>query len=570
MPNPRIVIIDDRPHWLAALRDTIARRYGTDYEVTGFASASEALDELARIRERGEEVALIIADQWMPEMTGGELLQRAHDLHPEAQRALLVGWGDQRANETILSGCARGVLDNYVLKPWSPPEVHLYPLITEFLAEWARQHQPRLELVRLVYEEPSARGVELRDLLERNAIPHGWYRAGADAAREVLAKAGADPDRVRLPALVTFDGRVLEEPSNAELADTLGVSENEQSTYDLAIVGGGPCGLAAAVYAASEGLSTVVVECEAPGGQAGTSTLIRNFIGFPRGVAGADLALRAYQQAWLFGAKYVFARKAVGLRAEGDARIITLEDGRELVVRAVLIATGAEYRHLEVPSIERLNGVGVSYVSGHDHALALRGEDVVVVGGGNSAGQAVTNLAKTAHRVVLCVRGEGLSKHMSQYLADEIEQLPNVEVRFNTEVVDAAGERGLERVTLRHRSGTEEVIETPALFVMIGARPRTNWLHGVLERDRTGSILTGSALPPELADPAMPHQTSMPGVFAAGDVRYGSVKRLASAVGDAAIVMPQIHAYLRAHPPAHPEASPQVRERTGAERQPAL
>ena len=532
------------------MHEAIARRYGSDYRVLGFVSAHDALRELAAIKDRGDDVALIIADQWMPEMTGSELLQRAHELHPEAQRALLVGWGDTRANETILQGCAFGVLDNYILKPWTPEEVHLYPVVGEFLADWSRTHRPRLELVRVIAQDPSPRSSELRDLLERNGIPYGYYRAGSEPAAEILGRAGLDPQCVQYPVLLTLDGHVFEDPSYAQLADAFGASDPGDQACDLAIVGGGPCGLAAAVYAASEGLRTVVVECGAIGGQAGASSLIRNFIGFPRGIAGADLVGRAYQQAWLFGAKFILARKAVGLRQDGDARIVTLDDGRELRARTVLIATGAEYRHLDVPRIERFNGVGVQYVAGADVALALRGQDVVVCGGGNSAGQAVVKLARTARRVLHVVRGPALSEHMSAYLVADIERLPNVELRLETEVVDADGERGLERVTLQHRrTGAIETVPTAALFVMIGALPHTEWLRGVVVRDRGGFLVTGSDLQDDVGGRApLLLETSMPGVFAAGDVRYSSTKRLASAVGEGAVAVRMVHQYLRDHP----------------------
>lgn len=570
MSSPAIVVVDDRPHGLAALHGAIARRFGADYRVLAFSSGREALDELARMRDRGDELALIIADQWMPEMTGSELLQRTHELYPDAQRALLVGWGDTRANETILEGCALGVLDNYILKPWSPEEVHLYPLVNEFLAEWSRMHRPRLELVRVISGGPSPRSTELRDLLERDAIPYGYYDAGSEAGAAFLARAGLDPAQVRYPVVLTLDGHVFEDPSYAQLADAFGVSDPGAETIDLAIVGGGPCGLAAAVYAASEGLRTVVVECGAIGGQAGASSLIRNFIGFPRGIAGADLAARAYQQAWLFGAKFVIGRKAIGLHAEDGTRIITLDDGRQLAARSVLIATGAEYRHLEVPRIERFNGVGVQYVAGADVALALRGHDVAVCGGGNSAGQAVVNLARTARRVLHVVRGPRLSEHMSAYLVREIQRLPNVELRLETEVIDADGGRGLEQITLQHRpTGTIETVPVAALFVMIGALPHTQWLHGVLARDRTGFILTGPDLNTDIGGraPAL-LETSMPGVFAAGDVRYGSTKRLASAVGEGAVAIRMVHEYLRDH--AVPETARSYGERSRRDAHPSL
>src|SRR4030095_14029010 len=488
--RPRIAIVDDRPHGLSSLLDAIVRRYSADYRVTGHLSAHALLEDLAAAKREGDEVALVIADQWMPEMTGRELLLRVHELFPEAQRALLVGWGEKRSSEVILQGCALGQLDNYLLKPWSPPEIHLYPIIGEFLADWARTHGPRLELVRILSPEPLARGRALADLLERNGVPHGYYNVDSEAGGKILEETGVD--RNRLPAVVMLDGRVLQDPTNAELADALGATELEDRTCDLAIIGAGPSGLAAAVSGASEGLRTVVIEREAVGGQAGTSSLIRNFLGFPRGITGADLAQRAYQQAWLFGAHYVFARRATGLRHDGACRIVTLDDGRKFSARAVLIATGADYRRLGLPRVERFEGVGVLYNAGVDIAVALKGQDVVVCGGGNSAGQAVVHLAKTARRVTHVVRGNALSRTVSAYLIHEISRLPNVQLELETEVVDADGSRGLQQITIRHRSGATKGIQTPALFVMIGANPHTDWVEGIVERDRTGFIVTGN------------------------------------------------------------------------------
>lgn len=543
MSHPEILIVDDRPRGLAALVDAIVRRYGADYHVVGRGSATAALDELARARGDGEDVALVIADQWMPEMPGRELLLRAHQLVPDAQRALLAGWGDKRASGEILQGCALGQLDNYILKPWTPPELHLYPVVGEFLAAWARTHGPRLELVRVISEEHSPRGHELLDLIERSGIPHGTYTAESETGKKLLEEVGID--RGRLPAIVLLDGRVLHDPTNAELAELFGTSHLDDRPADVVIVGAGPTGLAAAVTAASEGLATVVIESSVIGGQASASALIRNFLGFPRGISGSELAQRAYQQGWLFGAHYVLARRAVGLRADGPWRIVTLDDARELTARVVIIATGAEYRRSGVPAIDRFEGIGVHYVAGADIAMALKGQDVVVYGGGNSAGQAVVYLAKTARKVIHVVRGAALSSNMSAYLVTEIGRLPNVELRLDTEVVDAAGSHGLQRVTLRHRSGSTETIPARVLFMMIGARPHTDWLEGALERDRNGFIVTGADLPASADRAPLLLETSMPGVFAAGDVRAGSIKRLASAVGEAAVAIQVIHQYLQ-------------------------
>jgi thioredoxin reductase (NADPH) len=425
-------------------------------------------------------------------------------------------------------------------------------VIEDFLAEWARTHGPRLELVRIISDMPSPRGEELRELLERSGIPHGQYAADSEIARRLLddAKLGD----AQLPVVVMFDGRTLSNPSNAELADSLGVPKLTDCKCDVVIVGAGPTGLAAAVNAASEGLSTIVIEREAVGGQAGTSSLIRNFLGFPRGITGAELAQRAYQQAWLFGARYALAREAVRIRVDGNQRVVSLDDGTQVSARVVIIATGATYRQLGVSNIDRFAGRGVLYTAGADVALALQGQDVVVCGGGNSAGQAVVHLAKRARRVLHAVRGSSLADSMSAYLIDEIRRLPNVELRFDTEVIDASGEASLEQITLRHRrTGVVEVVATPALFVMIGATPHTEWLADALERDSHGFILTDAELPERARKnfgkrPPLLLETSMPGVLAAGDVRAGSIKRLASAVGEGAVAVRIAHDYLRYSP----------------------
>lgn len=555
-PRPFIMIVDDRPHGLYALRDAIDRRFGADYRPIAYVSARAAIAELERSKREGEEVALVIADQWMPEMPGREVLRHVQELHPDARRALLVGWGDTRAADTILQGCAAKDLDNYILKPWSPEEVHLYPVIGEFLAEWARRHGPRLELVRVISEMPSPRGSDLRDLLERSGVPFGMYAADSQAGRKLIEQVGLD--RTRLPAIVTFDGRILYDPTNADLADALGVAGPKDLTCDVAIVGAGPGGLAAAVYAASEGLRTIVIERLAVGGQASESTLIRNFLGFPRGITGADFAQRAYQQAWLFGAEYVLARRVTALRAEGDRRIVSLEDGREINARGVIIATGATYRRLESARINRFEGRGVGYYAGEDIAHALAGQDLVVCGGGNSAGQAVVHLAKHARRLIHVVRGGTLAASMSAYLINEILRLPNVELRLETELVDADGEHALEHVTLRHRrTGALDVIRTSALFVMIGARPHSDWLRGSVDCDGNGFIVTGAdvdahARPRFGAREPMLVETSMPGVFAVGDVRHGSTKRIATAAGEAAVAVAALHQYFNREPAPAP------------------
>jgi thioredoxin reductase (NADPH) len=549
MQRPVILAVDDDPSELAALLDDLARRYGGDYRVTSQLSANAAVRDLTRMREEGEPVALVIADQWMPEMNGIDLLARAHEIHPSAQRALLVHWGDQTAAPTILRGCAFGQIENYLHKPWSPAEINLYPLIGEFLANWTRVHGPKMEFVRVVGADPSPRSYEIRSLLERNGIPHGFYLAESEGGRRILELAGADGKT--LPVVTLLDDRALIDPTNEELYDALGGSDLKDRECDVAVVGGGPAGLAAAVYAASEGLRTILIEREAVGGQAGTSSLIRNYLGFPRGISGAELAQRAYQQAWLFGTRFVFAREVKKLEARGDRRILALSNGVEISARCVIIATGAAYRRLGVPAVERFVGAGVFYVVPVSDLNVLSGSRVVITGGGNSAGQAVLHLAKAARTVTLVVRGPSLEAGMSAYLIQQIRQTPNVEVRLRTEIVDGEGDRVLERVVLSDlQSGARETVELDALFVLIGAEPHTEWLAGAVECDERGFVLTGGDLNARRASGRVPGrlETSMPGVFAVGDVRAGSVKRVASAVGEGSVAIQYVHEYLAASP----------------------
>jgi thioredoxin reductase (NADPH) len=548
LKKPIIMIVDDEPQSLAALLDALARRFGGDYRVVSHLSAQAALSDLERIKGNAEQVALVIADQWMPEMPGVDLLGRAHEIHPTAQRGLLVAWGDRTAAPTILQGCAFGQLENYLHKPWSPPEVHLYPAVSEFLADWTRAHRPRMELVRVVAGHPSPRAHEICELLERNGIPYGFYVAESEHGRQLLQRAGLDGSR--LPVVILLDGHALVNPSNPDISDALGATNLEQHTCDLAIVGAGPAGLAAAVYGASEGLSTIVIEREAIGGQAGTSSLIRNYLGFPRGISGGELAQRAYQQAWLFGTKFVFAREVSRVRASGIDRILSLSDGVEITARAVVIATGATYRRLGIPSLERFERAGLFYTGFFADPRLLNGMQVFVAGGGNSAGQAVVEAAKSAKEVTLLVRGDNLEANMSDYLVQQIRRLPNVQIRLLTEVVDGDGDSALERIVLRdHARGTKETVSADALFVLIGAKPHTEWLADTVQRDGHGFVITGRDLDRAgtgrgLARKPMRLETSMPGIFAVGDVRMGSVKRVASAVGEGAVVVQYIHDYL--------------------------
>ena len=539
--RPAIMILDDDPVALSALLDALARRFGADYRVVAHLSAEAFLDGLATMKAASEEVALLVADQWLPGMSGSEVLARAHRIHPAARRALLVAWGDRTASPAILRGCAFGEIDNYLYKPWTPAEVHLYPLVGEFLAEWTQAFRPGLELVKVIAPDPSPRAHDLRELLTRNGVPHGFYASGTPGAGQVLAEAGAVDGGE--PRVILLDGMVLVDPSNAELMDAVGESPGDLEC-DLAIVGAGPAGLAAAVYAASEGLRTLVVEREVVGGQAGSSVLIRNYLGFPRGISGAELTQRAYQQAWLFGAKYVFAREVAGLARSGGHRVLSLSDGREITARAALIATGARYRRLEVPGIERFVGAGVFYTAQGEPGL-VSGRDVAVAGGGNSAGQAVLHLARYARRVSLLVRGEDLSQRMSDYLVQPIRHAENVDVRLSTEIVEVHGGHHLEGLTVRDRStGAREHVPAQLLLAMIGVLPQSEWLARAVECDGAGFVLTGADVSSDTGRRPLRLETSMPGVFAAGDVRHGSLKRVASAVGEGAVAVQHVHEYL--------------------------
>lgn len=544
---PIILVVDDELPALDALNAALVRRFGSDYRILAESSALIALNRMRELKSAGAEFALVIADQWMPELNGLAFLTESRAIDPDAKRALLVAWGDRHAGQAILRGCAFGQLHNYLTKPFAPAEVNLYPQIGEFLVEWTRAHRPALELVRVVDAEHSRRGHEISELLQRNGIPHGFHAVTSAEGRQLLIDAGIEG--CALPAVVNFDGTALCNPTNGELADLLGVSSRRREACDVVVVGSGPAGLAAAVYASSEGLRTVVVEREAIGGQAGMSTLIRNYLGFPRGITGAELAQRAYQQAWLFGTKFVFGREAASLRAVGSERIVTLSDGTALSARTVLIATGARYRRLMVPSLERFVGAGVFYTALTDPRV-IRGHDAYVVGAGNSAGQAVVHIAQQARKVTLLVRGSSLGATMSDYLVQQIQHLANVEVRFRTEVVGAGGDEMLTSLELEDRTtGHRETVPSRMLFVLIGAWPNTDWLASTVARDDHGYVLTGRAL--ELAHgwrypsrPPLRLETSMPGVFAAGDVRARSSKRVASAVGEGAVVVQLMHEFL--------------------------
>jgi thioredoxin reductase (NADPH) len=549
--QPVLLVVDGAPDDLCLVTRALERRFGADYRLSTAAAPAEALELLARLAREATPVALVAADLRLPGMDGVELLRRAHALHPGAGRALFVAMdhatGMGAAMDPLLRASALGQIDFWILKGWVSPEEWLYPQVQEALSAWANAHRPRHEHVRLVGEQWSPRSHEVRDLLTRNTVPFGFYAADSDEGRRLLAEHGLDA--AHLPVAILFDGRVLVDPENRVLAEAFGVrTQLDAEPYDVAIIGAGPAGLAAAVYGASEGLRTVVIEPRALGGQAGASSRIRNYLGFPRGVSGTELTARAYEQARLFGAEFVFTQRATALAVRGDERVVILSDEAEAIARAVVIATGVSYRRLGVPALDRLLGMGVFYGAAAAEARAMAGEHVVVVGAGNSAGQAALYLAKFAARVTILVRGESVAASMSDYLIRELATTPRIEIRLQTRVVDGSGEYRLETVVVEDaRTGGREDLSVAAMFVLIGAEPRTEWLREMLQRDAAGYVTTGRDVSRDrwpLERPPMLLEASLPGVFAVGDVRHGSVKRVAAAVGEGSVAIGSVHEYL--------------------------
>ena len=546
-----VVLLADGSQTRGRVEAELCKRYGTDYRVITTGSAQEALEALGKLRDGQCQVSLVLAGQWLQDATGTELLARVRQLDPAARRILLVTWGDQASMKAVVQATVLGDLDAYVVRPGTPPDEVFHRSVTEQLGEWARSNLPGIEVVRVVGEEWAARSHELRELLGRNGIPFSFYPADSPEGQRLLEQGSGKA----LPTVVMFDGRVLADPSNAEVAEALGVPTKPGSgRYDVTVIGAGPAGLAAAVYGASEGLSTVVVEPEAIGGQAGTSSLIRNYLGFPSGVSGGDLAVRAYTQAWSFGAEYVYGNPATSLRPEGPELVVTVADGTEVRSRAVVVASGMAYRRLGIPALDALTGAGVFYGAAASEAKAVQGSEVFVVGGANSAGQAAVHLAKYAAQVTLLVRGRSVADSMSEYLIREIDAAPNIAVRCRVAVTGGAGQNRLESLTLTDlESSTAETVGAGALFVLIGAEPRTQWLPDTVRRDQSGFVITGT----DLLDDGRPAgdwplrrlpmflESSLPGVFAVGDVRYGSVKRVASAVGEGSTAIRLVHDYLR-------------------------
>jgi len=543
--RPAIVAVDDEPAVLAAVSRDLRRGFGERYRVMRAGSGVEALDLLKQVRARGEQVALLVADQRMPGLSGTDYLVRARELVPEAKRVLLTAYADTQAAIQAINEVA---LDYYLLKPWDPPEEHLFPVVEDLLTTWEAGAALESGGVRVIGHRYSKQSHQVRDFLARNRVPARWLDVERDGeARELLAVIGVDADR--LPVAVLEDGSVLERPTSLELAERLGISAQPVGDhYDLVIVGGGPAGLAAAVYGASEGLRTVMVEREAPGGQAGQSSRIENYLGFPVGLSGSDLARRATDQARRLGAELLTVQEAVALEAEGSGRLVHLTGGGVLSANTVLVASGVSYRQLNAPGFAELTGAGVYYGAALIEARACADQHVVVIGGANSAGQAAVYFSGYAGRVTMLVRADSLTNSMSHYLIEQIGALPNVEVRTGAQAVAANGEDGhLRSLRIRAADGTETVEDADACFVFIGAVPRTDWLEGVVARDERGFILAG----PDVRDQGWPLprdpyvlETSVPGVFVAGDVRTRSIKRVASAVGEGSMAVSLIHEYL--------------------------
>jgi len=568
--KPVILAVDDDAPVLRAVERDLRNRYGKDYRIVAAGSGAEGLEVVQQLTVRGGAIGLFVVDQRMPQMTGIEFLGKALESQPDAKRVLLTAYADTDAAIRAINDIR---LDQYILKPWDPPEERLYPVLDDLLSDWAADFRPPFEGLRLLSRRWSPRGHDIRDYLARNQVPYAWLDPEAEgegkrlahslaqsaepdtaaAAAVVAGEAEGAPADLGIPFVVFPDGTVLRDPTNLEIAEKVGLQTRAVLPfYDLVIVGGGPSGLAAAVYGASEGLKTVLVEREAPGGQAGTTSRIENYLGFPAGLSGSDLARRGLAQARRLGAEILTPQEAVGIRRDDPYRVVTLADGTELSCQAVIVATGVSYRQLRIPNADRLAGAGIYYGAATTEAVLYRGMDVGVVGGGNSAGQAAVYLSRFARHVLLLVRGDTVTATMSQYLIDQMDALPNVEIRLQTEVVEVEGDPELERVTLQARDGAREEMPLSALFVFIGQSPRTDWLEGFVHRDQGGFVVSGREVFVEGRPPSgwgtdrepFLLEASVPGVFVAGDVRFRSMKRIASAVGEGSMAVSFVHQYL--------------------------
>ena len=547
--RPAILTVDDDPSVSRAVARDLRRRYGAQYRIVRTDSGPDALDALREMKLRGDQVAVLVADHRMPGLTGIEFLEQAMDLFPKARRVLLTAYADTSA---AIDAINLVDLDHYLLKPWDPPEEKLYPVIDDLLAAWKAAGAQPVPETKVIGHRWSTRSFEVRDFLARNQVPYRMYLSDDPEGQRLLA--AAQCDETTLPVVITADGRALVDPGDAELAGQVGLSTAPaEDFYDLVVVGGGPAGLGAAVYGASEGLRTVLVERTATGGQAGQSSRIENYLGFPDGVSGAQLTERARRQAIKFGAELLTTRDAAGLEVNGPARTVVFSDGSRIGSHTIVLATGVAYSRLDAPGLDELTGRGVFYGSALTEALSCADQDVYIVGGANSAGQAAMHFARYARTVTMLVRGTSLQASMSSYLIDQIAAQPRIAVRTCTEVVEAHGGDHLEQLTLRDvATGETRTVEAGWLFVFIGAAPRTEWLDGVTARDGNGFVLAGpdlvldGARPPGWPLERDPYhlETSVPGVFVAGDVRSSSVKRVASAVGEGAMAVALVHRYL--------------------------
>jgi thioredoxin reductase (NADPH) len=544
-----IMTVDDDPGVSRAVARDLRRRYGESYRIVRAESGESALDALRELKLRGDLVAVILADYRMPQMNGIEFLEQALDVYPGARRVLLTAYADTDAAIDAINVVD---LDHYLLKPWDPPEEKLYPVLDDLLEAWRHSDYRPVPATKVVGHRWSARSSDVREFLARNQVPYRWYSADTPEGLRLLSAAGQDGQR--LPLVITAEGNVLVEPEATELAAEVGLATTPTADfYDLVVIGGGPAGLGAAVYGASEGLRTVLVERSATGGQAGQSSRIENYLGFPDGVSGAQLTDRARRQAGKFGAEILTAREVTGLEVNGSARVVRFADGSAVAAHAVILATGVSYRQLEAPGMPDLTGCGVYYGSALTEATSCQGHDVYIVGGANSAGQAAMYLSRGAKSVTLLVRGPSLTASMSYYLIQQINEAENIAVRTGTVVEAAHGSDHLEQLTLRDTaSGNTELVDAQWMFVFIGAAPLTDWLDGSVLRDERGFILSGPDLTPdgkppaswELDRPPYHLETNIPGVFVAGDARAESAKRVASAVGEGAMAVMLVHRYL--------------------------
>jgi len=547
MPKPVILAVDDDISVLEAIIQDLRRQYGANYRILRAGSGQAALDVCTQLQQRNDAVALFLSDQRMPGMTGVEFLEKAQALYPEAKRALLTAYAD---TEAAIKAINTAKINYYLTKPWDPPEERLYPVLDDLLENWKEGYRPPFEGLRVVGPRWSLNDYQVRDFLSRNQIPYVWLDPEKnDEAIQMLERYKLD-DR-KLPAVLFPDGTSLVQPTQTELASRIGLrTQAEKDFYDVAIIGAGLAGLAAAVYAASEGLKALVIEPEAPGGQAGSSSRIENYLGFPSGLSGADLARRAFVQASRFGAEFL-TQRATGIRTEAPYHFIQLADGREISCHVALVAVGVNYRKLNIPGLERFAGAGVYYGAAMAEAISCRNEDVYIIGGANSAGQAAMHFSKYAHKVTMLVRGDSLEKSMSKYLIDQIAATSNIEVQTCAEVQEVQGNGRLECLKVHNSSG-DCVCMASSLFIFIGAAPQTSWLPEGIMRDPNGFVLSGADLQMEGKMPKMwkedraPYllETSTPGIFVAGDVRHGSIKRVASAVGEGSISVQFMHQYL--------------------------